>query len=97
MSFVLVEYRVILSREDVAKLIIDNDKVEVRTLDGENIVIMGSGTVRKTTDFENGGFNHLFNTNVFFKDHDQNLWASMRTSTKDRIVYHGFISPADRF
>jgi len=65
--------------------------------DGENIVIMGSGTVHKVVHPENSGFSHLFNTNVFFKDHQKLLWSSVSLSSKDKIVYHATVSPVQLF
>ena len=97
MGFVIVEYQVVLSREDVAKLILDSSDVEVTTQDGENIVIMGSGTVHKVVHPENTGFSHLFNTSVFFKDHQKHLWSSVSLSSKDKIVYHATVSPVQLF
>jgi len=96
MSFVVLEYKITLNREEVIKLLIDSENVETVTVDGENIIIMGSGTDEKFSDYENGGLKHIFLTNVDFKDHDEYLWTSVTLTTKDRITYEGIVTPINR-
>lgn len=93
MGFVVVEYRVLLTREEVIKLLIDSENVEKTTIDGENIIIMGSGISEKFSDYENGGLKHIFRTSVDFKDHNEYLWTTITLTTKDKVTYQGVINP----
>lgn len=96
MSFVIVEYRVTLSREDVIKLLIDNENVKTVTEDGENIIIMGYGRNKLTVDKEKGGVVHELLTNIEFTDHEEDMWSQVRLATSDRVTYSGIISPVSR-
>lgn len=93
MGITVVEYKFTLTREEVIKLLIDSENVEKTTVDGENIIIMGSGTSEKFSDYENGGLKHIFHTNVDFLDHDEYLWTTITLTTKDKVTYQGVINP----
>ena len=92
MSFVIVEYLITLTRDEVIRLIIDNEKVETVTSDGEKIVLMGSGTHKKVPDDAYGGFKHVFGTTNDFKDHDKYLWTSVNLIKLGSGAYSGIIT-----
>lgn len=96
MSFVIVEYRITLSRDEVIKLLIDNENVKTVTEDGENIIIMGYGRNKLTVDKEKGGIVHELLTNIEFTDHEEDMWSQVHLVTSDRVTYSGIISPVSR-
>lgn len=93
MGFVVVEYRVLLTRDQVTSLILDNKDVETITVDKEKVVIMGIGKVEPVVDAENGGIGHKILTNVDFVDHNKYLWSLVTLTTKDKQAYDGVITP----
>lgn len=96
MGFVVVEYRITLSRDEVIKLLIDNENVKTVTEDGENIIIMGYARNKLTFDKEKGGVVHELLTNIEFTDHEEDMWSQVRLATSDRVTYSGIISPVSR-
>ena len=96
MSFVVVEYRISLSRDEVIKLLIDNENVKTVTKDGENIIIMGYSRNKLTVDKEKGGIVHELLTNIEFTDHEEYMWSQVHLVTSDRVTYSGIISPVSR-
>lgn len=95
MDFV-VEHRITLSRDEVIRLLIDNENVKTVTEDGENIIIMGYGRNKLTVDKEKGGIIHEVLTNIEFTDHEEYMWSQVHLATSDRVTYSGSIFPVHR-
>jgi hypothetical protein len=93
MGFVIIDYKISLTRDQVVKLLVDSESVKTVTEDGENIIIMGYGRDKLTIDKENGGIVHLLLTNIEFIDHDEYMWSEVRLVTSDKVTYSGIVSP----
>jgi len=64
-----------------------------KTVDGENIVLMGIMKHRPIPDKVNGGIASEIYTRIHFVDHDRDLWGEVVFSTVDHETYMGIISP----
>ncbi len=93
MSFVIIDYKITLSRDEVIKLLVDSENVSTVTEDGERVTLMGYGRNKLTVDKENGGIVHYLLTNIDFIDHQEYMWSQVRLVTTDRVTYSGIISP----
>lgn len=93
MGFVIVEYHVLLTRNQVIRLLVDNESVETITVDKEKVVLMGIGKVEIIADKDNGDTVHKIRTNVDFVGSNKYLWSIVTLTTKDKQVYDGVIAP----
>lgn len=94
MGFVIVEYHVLLTRNQVIKLLLDNEGIEAITVDREKVVLMGAGKVELLADSLNGGVAHQIRTIVKFVDHGNTLrWSNLTLTTKDKQAYDVVITP----
>lgn len=93
MNFVIVDYKITLTRDEVIRLLVDSENINTITQDGENVILMGYCSNKLTFDKEHGGIAHSLLTNVEFIDHGEDMWSQVRLVTTDRVTYSGIISP----
>lgn len=94
MSFTVVGYQTVITREEAIKILFDNENHETFTTDGEKIVIMGSGTHTKeaVSGHTGGGFKHNFVTNINFVYHQKDVWCAVILTKRPDDRYDGQIT-----